>query len=60
LSTGTLKGAAIGGGIGGAAGMIATLLTRGSDVELPSGTTVDMVLERPVTLQVNKLRRVSE
>lgn len=51
------KGAAIGGGVGAAAGLAAVLLTRGPDVTLPSGTSVQMVLQRPLVLQEDKLRR---
>src|SRR5271167_2371601 len=40
------KGAGIGAGIGAAAGLMAVLLTRGPELELPRGTTVDVVLER--------------
>jgi len=41
------KGAAIGGGAGAAAGLAAVLLTRGSDLVLPKGTTIEIVLDRP-------------
>lgn len=43
-------GAAIGAGAGAAAGLAAVLLTRGPEVELPRGTTVDIVLSRPLEL----------
>jgi type IV secretion system protein VirB10 len=52
-----VKGAAIGGGVGAAAGLAAVLLTRGPDVNLPTGTSVQMVLQRPLVLQQDKLRR---
>ena len=55
LSTGSIKGAAIGGGIGSAVGLATAMLTRGNDVRLESGTTVDMVFERSVTLDASKL-----
>jgi type IV secretion system protein VirB10 len=42
------KGAAIGGGIGGAAGAAAVLLTRGKDLVLEPGTTIEIVLDRPL------------
>ena len=42
------KGAAIGGGIGGAAGAAAVLLSRGKDVVLEPGTTIEIVLDRPL------------
>lgn len=42
------KGAGIGGGAGGAVGLATVLLTRGREVELKQGTTVDVTFERPV------------
>ena len=44
------KGAGIGAGIGAAVGVAAVLLTRGPEVELPRGSTLDVVLDRPVYL----------
>jgi hypothetical protein len=44
------KGAGIGAGIGGLAGLAAVLLTRGPEAELPRGTTMDIVLERDLSL----------
>ncbi len=44
------KGALIGGGIGGALGLIAVLATRGPEAELPRGTTLDVVFDRPLVL----------
>ncbi len=41
------KGTAIGAGVGAAAGLAAVLLTRGKELELPRGTTLDVVLDRP-------------
>jgi len=49
------KGAAIGGGVGAAVGTAIALLSRGNDVHLPSGTTVEMVLQRPLTLEEARL-----
>lgn len=48
------KGAGIGAGVGGLAGLAAVLLTRGPDAELPRGTTLDIVLERGLTLDASK------
>lgn len=56
LATHSIKGAAAGGGAGAAGGLIATLLMRGSDLKLQSGTTLDMVLERSVTIDSSKLK----
>ncbi len=42
------KGAGIGAGAGGAVGLATVLLSRGREVELKQGSTVDVVFERPV------------
>lgn len=44
------RGAAIGGGIGGAAGAAAVLLTRGKDLVVEPGTTIEVILDRPLEL----------
>ncbi len=44
------RGAGIGAGIGAAAGLAAVLLTRGKELELPRGTTVDIVFDRELPL----------
>jgi len=49
------KGAGIGAGIGGLAGLGAVLLTRGPEAQMPRGTSLDIVLERAVTLDADKL-----
>ncbi len=50
------KGAGIGAGIGAAAGLAAVLLTRGPELELPRGTTVDVVLDRTLYLDSDKVQ----
>jgi len=45
------KGAGIGAGIGSAVGAGYTLLTRGHEVELRAGATLDVVFDRPLTLE---------
>jgi hypothetical protein len=50
------KGLGIGAGVGGAAGLAAVLLTRGPDAHLPRGSTLDIVLERDLTLEGDQLR----
>lgn len=50
LATGTLKGAGIGGGIGAGVGLIKVLATRGQEVRLPTGTSLEMVLQCPLTV----------
>src|SRR5437879_7420363 len=44
------KGALIGAGAGGAVGTAIALLTRGNDVRLENGTSVEMVIQRPITI----------
>jgi type IV secretion system protein VirB10 len=44
------RGAGIGGGIGAAIGIGTVLLTRGNDVRIEQGSTVEMVLQRPLVL----------
>jgi hypothetical protein len=43
-------GAKAGLGIGAATGLLGVLLTRGPEAELPRGTTMDVVLDRPIPL----------
>lgn len=45
------KGAGIGAGVGSAVGLARVLLTRGAQVELNQGTTLDVVFDRPITLE---------
>lgn len=52
---GGAKGAGIGAGIGGVAGLAAVLLTRGPEAELPRGSTLDIVLEREITLDGSQI-----
>ncbi|MBZ5502214.1 MAG: hypothetical protein LAN59_08210 [Acidobacteriia bacterium] len=56
---GGAKGAGIGAGIGAAAGLGAVLLTRGPEAELPRGTTLDAVLDRPLFLDADKVQFTS-
>ena len=49
------KGAGIGAGAGAAVGLAAVLLTRGPELELPRGTTVDVVLDRTVYLDASRI-----
>ena len=53
------KGAGIGAGIGAAAGLGAVLLTRGPEAELPRGTTLEAVLDRPLYLDADKVQFTS-
>ena len=49
------KGVGYGSLAGAAAGTIYTLFTRGNDIVIPSGTAVEMVLQRPLVLQQSQL-----
>jgi hypothetical protein len=48
-------GALIGSGVGAAAAVIAILATRGPEAELPRGTTLDVVFDRPLMLDAGLL-----
>lgn len=45
------KGAGIGAGVGSAVGLATVLLTRGREVVLRQGATLDVVFDRPVSLE---------
>ena len=49
------KGALIGSGIGGAAGLAEVLFTRGNEINYPPGTAVEMILQRPLTLEQQRI-----
>jgi hypothetical protein len=49
------KGVGYGSLAGAAAGAIYTLFTRGNDIVIPSGTSVEMVLQRPLVLQQSQV-----
>jgi type IV secretion system protein VirB10 len=53
-------GAAIGGLAGVAGGLIYTLLTRGDEVVIPEGTSLEMVMQRPLELQPSQLAGVND
>lgn len=55
IATQSAKGAGIGAGAGAAVGLGAVLLTRGPDLELPRGTTVDVILDRTVYLDASRV-----
>jgi hypothetical protein len=55
IATQSAKGAGIGAGVGAAVGIAAVLLTRGPELELPRGTTVDVVLDRTVYLDSSRV-----
>jgi hypothetical protein len=49
------KGALIGAGIGGAVGTAIALLTRGNDVRLDAGTTLEIVIQRDVPVDASRV-----
>jgi type IV secretion system protein VirB10 len=50
------KGAAIGGAGGGVIGLAAVLLSRGPDLRLEAGSTIETVLERPITVDIARAK----
>lgn len=54
---GSGKGAGIGGAAGGAVGLATVLLTRGPDIQLDPGSSVEMILERNIVLDHVKLNK---
>ena len=50
LATETWRGAGIGGGAGAGIGLATVLLTRGKEVELRQGSTIDVVFDRAVPM----------
>jgi hypothetical protein len=55
LSSGSGTGAGIGAGVGGAAGVVIAMLSRGNDVKMDVGTSIEMVIQRDVPLDANRL-----
>jgi hypothetical protein len=49
------KGALVGSGIGGAVGLAEVLFTRGNEINYPAGTPVEMVLQRSLTLDRQRM-----
>src|ERR1700678_3948946 len=54
------KGIGYGSLAGAAAGTIYTLFTRGNEIVIPPGTSVEMVLQRPLVLQQSQLAGIDE
>jgi type IV secretion system protein VirB10 len=52
-------GAGIGAGAGAAAGLAGVLLTRGPDAVLAKGSTIEMVLDRPLVFDANEVNFTS-
>ena len=53
--TNGLKGAGIGAGVGGAAGLAIGMLSRGADVRLEPGTSIQMEIQREVTVDASRI-----
>jgi hypothetical protein len=50
-----LQGVGIGAGAGAVAGALVSLFTHGNDINIPSGTPIEMVLQRPLVLEAANL-----
>jgi type IV secretion system protein VirB10 len=55
LATGGLNGARVGAGAGAVAGVAWALLKRGPDVKLEVGTSIQMEIQRPITVDPNRI-----
>lgn len=53
------KGAAVGGATGGVIGLAAVLLSRGPDIKIDNGSSLEMILERAVTVDRSRIRAVN-
>ena len=57
--TGGGKGAGIGAGVGGVAGLAVAMLSRGADVRLEPGTSLEMEIQRVVPLDPSRIKSTS-
>jgi hypothetical protein len=55
LATGGLNGARVGAGVGAAAGIAWALLKRGADVKLDVGTSIEMEIQRAITVDGTRI-----
>ncbi len=55
LATGGLNGARVGAGVGAAAGIAWALLKRGPDVRLDVGTSIEMEIQRPISVDASRI-----
>lgn len=55
IATRSGTGAGVGAGIGAAAALIGVLLSRGPELEFPRGSTLDIMLDRPLYLDAEKI-----
>jgi len=56
-AAGGLKGAGVGAASGGALGLAIALLSRGSDVRLETGTSLQMVIQRPIDVDADRVEK---
>jgi hypothetical protein len=49
------KGTGIGAAAGGLTGLAIAMLSRGSDVRMESGTTLEMIIQRPITIDATRI-----
>ncbi|MBI1739829.1 MAG: hypothetical protein HYR57_02960 [Candidatus Koribacter versatilis] len=49
------KGAGIGAAVGGVAGLAIAMLSRGNDVKLEPGTSIEMIIQREVTVEASRV-----
>ena len=52
-------GAGVGAGVGAAAGLVGVMMKRGDDIVFPEGSTVVMVMQRPLEVQEQQLAGMS-
>lgn len=55
LATGSLNGARVGAGAGAVAGVAWALLKRGPDVKMEVGTSIEMEIQRPITVDASRI-----
>jgi len=60
VSGSPLAGAGYGAAAGAAGGLIYTLFTRGNDIMIAQGSTVEMVLQRPLVLEPSQLAGIND
>ncbi|MGO9127280.1 MAG: hypothetical protein ACLP6G_20620 [Terriglobales bacterium] len=54
------KGALIGAGVGGAVGTAIAMLTRGDDVKLDAGSTLELVVQRDIPVDASRVPNVTQ
>lgn len=56
IASGTRGGAALGAGLGAAVGVGIAMLSHGNEVKLPPGTTLEVVLQRDVAINAERIK----